>query len=232
MISVKDMIDVVYTYYPRKIARSDDEYARSPEYQRLIQARRKAGAENGTWRELLRRLGELFPANSVMNDSLHLPTGNLDGGYSGMVTLSADTTIGFLVSFLVPHYVVYCTRSVDVSNPPTASSPGPSIIFVGDTCHILPAWAAKLGALLPGRAELDSITNSPFDSTRVDFDFGNEERLHATKIIKEIETIWGYENMPPEIGTVIVPDVATDNRELGRATLYDCLFSDDRLDPG
>jgi hypothetical protein len=33
--------------------------------------------------------------------------------------------------------------------------------------------------------------------------------------------------MPPEVGNLIVPDVATSNHGLGDARLYDCLFSDD-----
>ena len=36
------------------------------------------------------------------------------------------------------------------------------------------------------------------------------------------------EFMPEDIGRVIVPGVAMDNKEPGEATLYDCLFTSDR----
>lgn len=54
------------------------------------------------------------------------------------------------------------------------------------------------------------------------------ERAIATIIAAEIEDVFGYEPMPPEIGDSIVPDVATSVRPIGQATLYDCLFTDDR----
>jgi hypothetical protein len=33
--------------------------------------------------------------------------------------------------------------------------------------------------------------------------------------------------MPPEVGKIIVPDVATNLRLMGQATIYDCLLGDD-----
>lgn len=45
-------------------------------------------------------------------------------------------------------------------------------------------------------------------------------------LAREIEATYrGYQPIPPEIGTVVVPDVALDDRALGRATVYDCLLS-------
>jgi len=57
--------------------------------------------------------------------------------------------------------------------------------------------------------------------------FSHDEQPYAAWIIHDIEATWGYERMPPEIGKMIVPDVATNRRNLGEATLYDCLLSDD-----
>ena len=42
----------------------------------------------------------------------------------------------------------------------------------------------------------------------------------------DIEAIFGYERMPPDIGAVLVPDVTTALRLGGEARVFDCLFTD------
>src|SRR5262249_12093676 len=59
----------------------------------------------------------------------------------------------------------------------------------------------------------------------VTFDLLPEERPYAEWIAREIEATFGCEPMPPEVGTVFVPDLATPKLP-GEIRLYDCLFSD------
>ncbi len=58
-------------------------------------------------------------------------------------------------------------------------------------------------------------------------DLSPAEQPDAQVLTQEIEATYAYEPMPPEIGNVVVPDVATNGRALGKATIYDCLLSDD-----
>ena len=58
------------------------------------------------------------------------------------------------------------------------------------------------------------------------FSLSPGEQLYAEHIAREIEATWGYERMPPELEKTIVPDVGTNLRGFGEATLHDCLFSD------
>jgi hypothetical protein len=52
------------------------------------------------------------------------------------------------------------------------------------------------------------------------------EEPAASDLAREIEATYvGYEPIPPELGDVVVPDVALDVRLLGEATVYDCLLS-------
>ena len=52
------------------------------------------------------------------------------------------------------------------------------------------------------------------------------EEPAATDIGREIEdTYVGYEPIPPELGDLVVPDVALDCRNFGKATIYDCLLT-------
>jgi hypothetical protein len=56
------------------------------------------------------------------------------------------------------------------------------------------------------------------------FELPPDEQPYAAGIAQEIEATWGYERMPPEVGNVVVPDVATNLRRFGEARLYDWLF--------
>jgi hypothetical protein len=59
-----------------------------------------------------------LPENELQNNSSHLPTGEHDAGYSGRLWLPSrvphenNHQLGFLVSFLVPSYVVYSAANV------------------------------------------------------------------------------------------------------------------------
>ncbi|WP_437294638.1 hypothetical protein [Sorangium sp. So ce426] len=92
--------------------------------------------------------------------------------------------------------------------------------------YILPAWVGKLLRLFGSElVEAPSMEDKPTQRV-VSFDLSPDEQPYAAVIAQEIEATWGYERMPPEVGNVVVPDVATNLRRLGEARLYDCLFSD------
>jgi hypothetical protein len=93
--------------------------------------------------------------------------------------------------------------------------------YFGDTMFVLPAAMVK-----PEFRKPPPLPNFRPRRRDVSFDFSADEQSYAACIAQEIEATWGYERMPPEVGRVIVPDVATDHRILGEATLNDCLFSD------
>ena len=60
----------------------------------------------------------------------------------------------------------------------------------------------------------------------VQTEWSPDELPYATWIAGDIEAAWGCERMPPQVGKMVVPEVATERRGLGEATLYDCLLSD------
>ena len=54
------------------------------------------------------------------------------------------------------------------------------------------------------------------------------EEPAALELAREIEATYpGYEPIPPELGNEVVPDVSLDGRYFGKATIYDCLLSQD-----
>lgn len=223
--STADLIDIVYHYYPQGTM-PDDLYKETVEYRRLVAARRQAGAEREPWSALLRRVKEQFPENSVHDGSLHLPTGGCDACYSGRIILPTipgehHHTVEFLVSFVVPYYIVYCTRCVDDIEATKAyrvSQDRTVGVFVDDTCFILPAEVVK--------PEFRQKDERVLRRTETRFDMTPEEQPYAAWIAQNIESTFGYAPMPPEIGNVIVPDVETNLRPPGEARLYDCLFLD------
>ncbi|WP_437800031.1 hypothetical protein [Sorangium sp. So ce693] len=235
--SSKELVEVAYRYYPRGVSREDPRYKRTEEYGRLADARRRAGAECGRWQGMLNRIHDKFPDRSLIDRSIHLPTGNYDACYAGHLSVEASApgeyshVIGFMVSLLVSCYVVYSLRTVDdleeierikVLN----AMPSRHVsVFAHDTHYVLPAWMGKLVRLVKPNLVEPPL---PLEARRQDlsFDLSPDEQPYATWIAQEIERTWGYEHMPPLVGKLIIPDVATDSRLLGEATLYDCLFSD------
>jgi hypothetical protein len=139
-----------------------------------------------------------------------------------------------MVSFLVPYYVIYSSRTVDdleeiermkARRAEPARSVDVVVPYLPDTMFILPAWMVKI---LPA-CMVKPEPSVPIEAYRnvMSFDFSPDEQPYAAWIAQDIEATWrGYERMPPEVGKVVVPDVSTNARCLGEATLYDCLFTD------
>lgn len=94
-------------------------YEDTEEQHRLVAARQKAGADLQKWRGVLARIDARLPGYTAQNRSLHLPTGQCDACHCGWLDLPLRGSteyrygLGFLVSFLVPYYVVYSCASVD-----------------------------------------------------------------------------------------------------------------------
>jgi hypothetical protein len=230
--SIDELVNIVYGYYPRGLLSNDPGYKEADVYCRLVAARRQAGADNERWRAMLKRVVDHFPESRVENRSIHLPTGSWDACYSARISLPTAPgeyyhDVGFLVSFLVPYYVVYSLRCVDdveeIERRKVLNATPPKYVGVGvngDTMFILPAGMVKSEFIDPPL---------PLEAQRKDirFDLSPDEHPYAEWITRDIEATWGYERMPPEVGKAIVPDVSTNSQALGEATLYDCLFSDD-----
>jgi hypothetical protein len=225
--SIEELLSVVYQYYPRGIPGDDPRYQGTEEWARLSAARRAAGAADGAWRAMLRRLDDRCPDCYAQNGSLHLHTGAIDACYSGSLYRRVpppgehNRAVGFLVGFLVPYYVVYGDRLVDTGA--AEKGDGPPIWF--------DAAAAYIGARFAGTPAVAGLTPAKRESKskrRRDLSIvpSTDDQAYWDAIVPEIEATYGCEPMPPEVGRVIVPDVATHLRMLGQATLYDCLFSD------
>jgi hypothetical protein len=227
--SIEELVDVVYRYYPRGVSYEDPRRAQTVEDRRLVEARIKAGTDCEGWLDLQRRLNVQFPG-MVTDGSVLLKLGTHDAGYAG--SLHVPSAVGddwyplsYRVSVLVPYYIVYSSRIVEElagAEPRKASRPRTPrfvSIYEHDTMYVVPASLVKPELRGPAREVPDRRRD-------VSFDLSSEERPSASKIAQEIEATWGYEPLPPEIGNVIVPDVATELRETGEATLHDCLFSD------
>ncbi|XYH95638.1 hypothetical protein ACMHYB_48865 [Sorangium sp. So ce1128] len=221
--SVEELLDVVYMHYPRGIDLAEQtdiqRYKETEEYCRLVAARRRAAADE-RWPALLRRIEERFPSSIVTNDSFHLPTGSLDASYSFSVSLPNTThgrTLWFQIGFLVPYYLVYGWRLVQFVRQPEKFR----VVFGGINFFVSRSPRDPELVSNSGDERLKSVT---FNESYIDFELSPDELPYAEWIARDIEATFGCERMPPEIGTILVPDVAVNLRTLGEATLYDCLF--------
>jgi hypothetical protein len=224
-VSTDRLVDLVYEYYPRGLLANDPQYTSSPQHQRLVAARKQAGADRAAWRGLLGRISQRFPESRLQDGSVHLPTGEMDAAYLGTAYLptapgEVHHTIEFRISFLVPCYMIYSSRIVE--DAPKKKDPNKV------TARFFYDWTPEddLADHPPVRPGIE--LPEPATPTREirSFDFSPDELPYATAIAEDIEAHWSHERMPPEVGKIVVPDVSTSSRLPGEATLYDCLMSD------
>jgi hypothetical protein len=223
--NVDDLLDIVYRYYPRGVGILDDgdidvqRCAETEEHDRLVRARIEA-SRSDRWRGLQRRIQDGFPGR-FMNHSLHLPAGGCDACYSFSIDMPESTgrTLWFHVSFLVPYYIVHSSRTIDIVKQTRDSF---SVKFLG-LHFIVPRspFDPRLVAR-PDDGQKFAIITRKYAT----FDLLPDEQPCAEWISGDIEATFGCERMPPEIGTVLVPDVMPGLRLPGEARLYDCLFTD------
>ena len=198
--SLAELVDIVYSYFPRGLRGDEPRYKQTPEYRRRIEARTPASARFRDWCAMLARLKARFPEGlreiGVQNGSPFLASpgaATLDRCFTGALWLpSRDSRethheLEFLVSFVVPYFVVYGSCMVPRAEPFGARDVEPRIFF----------------------------------------DFTSDEVPFVGAINEEIlATFPGYEPMPPEVGKLIVPDVIGGGNLYGESTIYGCLFSD------
>jgi hypothetical protein len=223
---IDDLLAVVYQHYPRGIESDGPRWQQSPEYARLVAARKKA-ASDPRWPALLRRISA---RHDVTNESLHLPTGELDACYSFSVDMPEEQhrALWFHASFLSPYQIAYVRRRVeDAARTAARRAPVEEVtVEVHGVCFALPRSA--LGAALLAEIDEEQKRAAPVERDELLFTLPPGERAIADWIGHEVEATFGCAPLPPEIGATPVPDVATNMRRLGEATLLDCLFCDDR----
>jgi hypothetical protein len=112
----------------------------------------------------------------------------------------------------------------DLTEPPPAEPTPPKLLSVyqHDTMYVLPIEFTPIvkPELIRPYKKLQPTQHD------ISFEPSPDEAPYAAWITREIEATFGGERMPPEVGKVVVPDVVTNLRSFGEATLYDCLFSD------
>ena len=164
-----------------------------------------------------RSISERFP-DMLMNHSLHLTTDSYDDAcYSFTIHLpgaAQDRLLWGQVSFWVPYYVIHASCNIEVVQETRKDFF--AIIFQGihfqvDGSPLDPRFVSN-----PDDERLKHVTIQPHVVT---FDLLPEERPYAEWIAREIEATFGYEPMPPEIGTVLVPELATPHLPGGEQAL-------------
>lgn len=224
---INELFDTVYYYYPRGIPNDDARHRDTEENLRLVAARRIAGTDRRAWLSMLERLEGQFPDSTIQDDSIALVSGAHDACYSGSLSLSKahddhDHRLIFMVSFVVRRYSIFSVRTVEDAEKMAVAraSQGKNVcVFENDTCYFVPIDIVK-PEVIREQEPLRIFRNE------VHFYLSPDEQQYAECITREIEATWGYERMPPELEKVIVPDVVTNLRDFGEATLHDCLFSD------
>lgn len=201
-------------------------YEVTVEHQRLVAARKNAGAQQAAWMDALQRIHLQFPACVVQNNSVHLPSGSFDSAYSGSLALPSDDSpncsreLQFAVSFIAPYYACsYSSRTYqhgrmvdsreDEDDMPLSDESQPE---------------AKENEIMYGPSGELSIPQLPQYAQSFELPV---DAIPYWRTIERIlqEKFPGYGYLEPDIGTLRLPDVVTDFKFFGEATLYDCIFT-------
>jgi len=89
---------------------------------------------------------------------------------------------------------------------------------VGLVSILVPYYFVFCRTMLPDGEEDPPIRYQPMPS----------EEPYVRGFSAELESAYGYEPMPPDVGLTVVPRVMVGNQRFGEATVYDCLFTDFR----
>ncbi|MEZ4295591.1 MAG: hypothetical protein R3B70_11495 [Polyangiaceae bacterium] len=173
-----------------------DDDKTSPEYHRRAAAWAEAQAHYPTWKAMLRRLSLQLPNAEVRNESLRMEAAD-----------SAPTDRCFMGAIYIrPVAPIELEHRI-----------GFRASFVVPYYYIYSSRVVKPHA-----------DSAPIDADdRTSFEFSPDEAPIAAAVEEEIhKTLPTHKRMGPEIGMKIVPDVSTNLRIPGEATLFDCLFSD------
>ena len=141
--SIPELIEIAYLYFPRGMQGDEASYTQTPEYQRRMQARVQASARFRDWVATLRRIEARLPAREdldliVHNGSPFLASpgaSHLDRCFTGALSLPPRSDreevhkIEFLVSFVVPYYVIYSISFTKDDGPPGGLVSGPELAF-------------------------------------------------------------------------------------------------------
>lgn len=152
-----ELLEVVYSFYPRGLFVGGLGYEDTVERQRQRDAARHGVAAFPTWRTMLDRLGVRY---LLMDHSLSLLGGSLDPAYSALIHLPEEGALYFHVSLLGPYYGIHRTGAPgeelaarDIAREIEATYPGyePIPPEIGD--EVVPDVCAG-GACLPGEATI------------------------------------------------------------------------------
>lgn len=198
--SVEELKAIAYQYFPRDLEGSDPAYERTEEYRRRQAARARASADYEVWSTMLDRVEARFPSELHPNVVVENLCYFLESPTAG------PTDRCFSGALWLP------TRGPDEKQHKL----GFLVSFVVPY-HVV--YSNTLVSLQRPNAERDSERVIVFQTSP-------DEAPFARALAEEIEAAFpGYQPMRPEVGKVILPDIG-DLRELGKVTLFDCLFTD------
>src|SRR6185312_16512351 len=102
-MSRSDLLELVYSFYPRGMIPGGIGYEDTLERFRQLEAARRGVDDYPRWKAMMRRLGERYP---IWDWSLYLLDGSWGPAYSGSVYIPG-CRLGFSVSLLGPCYGIH-----------------------------------------------------------------------------------------------------------------------------
>lgn len=187
----------VFTHYPRGLKWGDSGWLVSDEITRLIEARRKAEQDTRIWYGFQDLLKEKFP----------------DLDFLAFANLKQDCCYKFLVLLHPGVKCIHDDRAI-------AQALDGRMIWWQLYISCLGKWVYH-----------QMITMKVIDlkTDKLEFTKSREYQGLSLTLVEKYRAFWeskGYQDIPKELAMEVVSNVATECQPIGRATIFNCLFSD------
>lgn len=159
--TVSELIQIAQHYFPPGVSPGSPGYDVTPEIQRQVSIRAEASRQYGAFQQVLRRLDQRFPDVAAENRSYFLqsPEGaGLDRCFDALLDLPCRRPeekrhgLQFLISIIVPYYVIYSVCGVTDGDGGWARSV--SFLYSEDEKELAAAVSEEIQRAFPGYAQL------------------------------------------------------------------------------
>jgi hypothetical protein len=207
---IPTIINDLYKYYPRGISLYEEGYNRTPEHQRLLQ-KLEAARLDRRWQQFMQELNELHGYSVQDTNIFAFPIPCFKANVY-FTKADKDYEVVFYVSILLPFYAFRLKellrsayRDKSVMNMPRSEAP---------------AFLAQLRA----EQEAFNASHPPIFNQAPD-----EVAPEINKLVAIQNHTFVYPPLPVDLVKEPLLDIATNEKDLGEATIFDAVFTSSRF---
>jgi hypothetical protein len=198
------IIEEIKKFYPEKLSYASLEYQNTKEYNRLIQCIENAKSDE-RWLQFKNVLRKSKYASDFLDHTFYSVVKVSFEANDGFKNEEGSYSFFFFISMLLPFYIFKCKL---VQKPPIDFTQFPK-----------EQWPTLLDQYKTVRDEYDALHPFRYNFIPPGLEDVVQEYIEAQK------ASFDYSLFPTDLAEKIVPCISVDNKDVGQATFFDCLFT-------